>query len=62
MAKLKKNNPPVVSLDEPINLNDPEYYINRELSWLQFNSRVLHEGCDERTPLLERLKFLAGLS
>lgn len=62
MAKLKKNNPPVVSLDEPINLNDPEYYINRELSWLQFNSRVLHEGCDERTPLLERLKFLAIFS
>lgn len=62
MAKLKKNNPPVVSLDEQINLNDPEYYINRELSWLQFNSRVLHEGCDERTPLLERLKFLAIFS
>ena len=62
MAKPKKNNPPIVSLDEPINLNDPEYYINRELSWLQFNSRVLHEGCDERTPLLERLKFLAIFS
>ncbi|MDJ0675348.1 MAG: polyphosphate kinase 1 [Calothrix sp. MO_167.B42] len=42
-----------------INLKDPKYYINRELSWLEFNSRVLHEACDTRTPLLERLKFLA---
>ncbi|AFY49873.1 polyphosphate kinase 1 [Nostoc sp. PCC 7524] len=42
-----------------INLTDSQYYINRELSWLQFNNRVLHEACDPRTPLLERLKFLA---
>ncbi|NMG07418.1 polyphosphate kinase 1 [Brasilonema sp. UFV-L1] len=42
-----------------INLNDPQYYFNRELSWLEFNKRVLHEACDSRTPLLERLKFLA---
>ncbi len=34
-------------------------YLNRELSWLEFNARVLHEAEDERTPLLERLKFLA---
>jgi polyphosphate kinase len=46
----------------PINLNDPQYYLNRELSWLEFNSKVLHEGCDSRTPLLERLKFLAIFS
>jgi polyphosphate kinase len=42
-----------------IDLNDPQYYLNRELSWLEFNKRVLHEACDSRTPLLERLKFLA---
>lgn len=45
-----------------INLQDPEYYFNRELSWLEFNQRVLHEALDPRTPLLERLKFLAIFS
>ncbi|MEM6259181.1 MAG: polyphosphate kinase 1 [Planctomycetota bacterium] len=34
-------------------------YINREVSWLRFNERVLHEALDERTPLLERVAFLA---
>lgn len=45
-----------------INLKDPQYYFNRELSWLEFNYRVLNEGLDERTPLIERLKFLAIFS
>src|SRR3954463_8139383 len=34
-------------------------YLNRELSWLAFNARVLHEALDPRVPLLERVKFLA---
>jgi len=45
-----------------IDLKDPEYYFNRELSWLEFNNRVLHQALDTRTPLLERLKFMAIFS
>src|SRR4051812_25258018 len=40
-------------------LEDPALYLNRDLSWLEFNRRVLEEGCDQRVPLMERLKFLA---
>lgn len=42
-----------------INLKNPDLYNNRELSWLQFNTRVLKQAQDESLPLLERLKFLA---
>jgi polyphosphate kinase len=40
------------------NLSNPELYINRELSTLEFNRRVIEQAKDENTPLLERLKFL----
>ena len=43
-------------------LDAPENLINRELSWLEFNRRVLREGLDTSNPLLERLKFLAIVS
>lgn len=45
-----------------LEIDKPEYYNNRELSWLAFNERVLQEAEDERNPLAERLKFLAIFS
>ena len=50
---LPAGQPPLRSLD------DPSLYFSRELSWLEFNDRVLEEALDDRTPLLERIKFLA---
>jgi polyphosphate kinase len=47
---------PAPALAEP-DLHHPSLYLNRELSWLEFNRRVLQEALDERTPLLERVKF-----
>ena len=66
---LKKTEPvdeEMQSVDEyPENrfdLTDSEWYLNRELTWLSFNRRVLHEAEDMRTPILERLKFIAIVS
>ena len=42
-----------------LDLTKPEYFYNRELSWLKFNLRVLKEAMVKETPLLERLKFVA---
>ena len=42
-----------------ISLEDSQYYLNRDTSWLAFNRRVLEEAGDESNPLLERVKFLA---
>ena len=51
MAKKKTN--------KEHDFENPKYYINRELSWLQFNERVLSEAEDKDNPLFERLKFLS---
>ena len=52
----QKNNPPEII---PVDLTSPALYINRELSLLEFQRRVLEEAWDESKPLLERAKFLA---
>ncbi len=41
------------------NYKQPEYFINRELSWLEFNTRILKEAKDKTNPLMERIKFLS---
>src|SRR5499427_4014859 len=46
-------------LNTPLSSALSEVWIDRDLSWLDFNARVLAEAVDERTPLLERVKFLA---
>jgi polyphosphate kinase len=56
--------PPAPGIGEitPTDLNSPELYLNRELTYLNFCWRVLHEAEDERLPLLERVKFLSIVS
>jgi polyphosphate kinase len=53
---------PVTPVTQHFDLSSPEWYLNRELTWLEFNKRVLWEAEDERTPLLERVKFIAIVS
>jgi polyphosphate kinase len=43
---------------DSIDLKQPELYINRELSLLEFNDRVLEQAKDDKVPLLERLRYL----
>ena len=62
-AMTERENLPRAVAPRPVpddaSLDDPSLYFNRELSWLDFNWRVLYQAMDERTPLLERLRFLA---
>lgn len=54
MVKTTRSSPPAA-----IDLDEPQYYLNRELSLLEFHQRVLEEAIDDSNPLLERVKFLA---
>ncbi len=51
--------PETAAVPAKFDLHSPEYYLNRELTWLEFNKRVLSEAADVRNPLLERVFFLA---
>lgn len=65
-AKVKPNNKRTLDMATQslaqFDLHDSQWFLNRELTWLSFNRRVLHEAEDDRTPLLERLKFIAIVS
>ena len=52
-------NEPTPKGDKVFDLSSPEWYLNRELSWLEFNRRVFNESRDARNPLLERVFFLS---
>ena len=62
MTDIKIHPPDLARSAPPVDLRHPSLYLNRELSWLEFNRRVLAEGRDPRNPLLERIKFLAIFS
>ena len=47
------------SPQQPANFADPSHFLSRELSWIEFNERVLEEAQDKSNPILERIKFLA---
>ncbi|MFI5449863.1 MAG: polyphosphate kinase 1 [Candidatus Bathyarchaeia archaeon] len=57
--KLLNQVPPTQIADQSKSLDDPSLFINREVSWIRFNYRVLEEAQDTSQPLLERVKFLA---
>ena len=59
-AAKKASSKKAVAKDEPV--GDGRRYFNRELSWLEFNRRVLDEAMDDALPVLERLKFLSIFS
>ena len=61
-SKRRKKDHPASTAEQPLASREgllAHAWIDRDLSWIDFNGRVLHEALDERTPLLERLKFLA---
>jgi polyphosphate kinase len=62
MNPIAQKETPAENPVETLSIDDSLFLFNRELSWLEFNRRVLEEALDERNPLLERLKFLSIFS
>ena len=60
-AEAKKLPLPVIEPGGELDLNDPSLYLNRELTWLEFNRRVLFEATDKTNPLLEQYALLGVL-
>ena len=59
MSRVTDNSNETQQTNQEINLDNPAYYLNRELSWVRFNARILEEARDQWHPLLERVKFIA---
>src|SRR3954449_2163069 len=59
MDDSRNNGPVAATAPAPMSTADPSLFINRELSWLDFDERVLEEAMDSSNPLLEQLRFLA---
>ncbi|VUT24344.1 MAG: polyphosphate kinase [Candidatus Methanolliviera sp. GoM_asphalt] len=59
MIETNKKTEKIDTIDKGISLDDPNLYINRELSWIKLNERIFEEANDKTHPLLERVKFLA---
>ncbi len=50
---------PVVKAGKPVDVTNPEFYLNREINWIDFDRKVLEQAEDKSVPLLERVKFLS---
>mgnify|MGYP001038565809 CR=1 FL=1 len=59
MMETNKKTEKIDTIDKEVSLDDPNLYINRELSWIKLNERIFEEANDKTHPLLERVKFLA---
>ena len=50
---------PEIKADKPVDVTNPDFYLNREINWIDFDKKVLEQASDTSVPLLERVKFLS---